>query len=225
MLTWRVVLHISNLHRSFVCCHMLQRYSHQIVDVQKGFACPTDLEIVIDDVSDLSSFQKSVFLLSFLFLHFDSPFEVRNCLRAPAVVTWRTSKSAICRPNIDVDVLFFHTSGWIYFIDPRHIFGGITWTGANFTLEVHLPRNERIGIWNSIFSASNSVWRPVTIGHKDRTSIQIRRCVSWYQSYSRGLATVDGLAQDLLSQFWTEALFLLCPRFLWTFLQLLVMKI
>ena len=48
-----------------LCVATLQRYSHQVVDVQKGFVSPTDLEIVIDDVSDLSSFQKSVLIECF----------------------------------------------------------------------------------------------------------------------------------------------------------------
>ena len=45
---------------------ILQLDSHLLVDVKKSFACCTDLELVIDHVSDLSSLQESIVLLCLL---------------------------------------------------------------------------------------------------------------------------------------------------------------
>ena len=56
-----VPLGVEALHVAIV-----QLYCHKIGEVKKSFACSTDLDVVIDHVGNLSSFQKSIVLLCLL---------------------------------------------------------------------------------------------------------------------------------------------------------------
>ena len=78
--------------------------SQKIIEVKKSFACCTDLEVVMDHVGDLSSFQEPIVLLCLFLFHVDSPLEVCIQYLLESTRTF-TSKSRNIRPHIEFDEL------------------------------------------------------------------------------------------------------------------------
>ena len=57
---------------------LLQMDSYEVVEVKRSFACTTDLEVVMGNVCDLSSFKGTFVLLCLLLFHFHSPLEIKS---------------------------------------------------------------------------------------------------------------------------------------------------
>ena len=109
---------------------------------------PMTQNVLVDQVSDLSSTRETVLFLGLLFLQTDSSFEVKimdNFFSAEAILASSTSKFGIEIPLIDPLNQPISTSS-IHNISFRKKL----WTSTYLGLESHLPTSERGWCWEFV---------------------------------------------------------------------------